>query len=293
MVIKRKIGDNLFDILNIAFLTFLVLVTLYPFLYVVMASVSNSNSFAAHTGLLLKPAGFSLEAYKAVLKNSMIYIGYRNTIFYVVVGTVLNIIMTSMGAYVLTRKEFYLRKFLAKAIIITMFFDGGLIPTYLLIKSLHLVNTPWVLIVSGLISTWNLIVMRTNFDAIPESLIESATIDGANEFTILFRIILPLSLPIIAVMILYYGVAHWNEWFNAMIYLRTRDLYPLQLVLREILLVNDTNSMMMDVGQNDRQSISETIKYATIMAATLPILCVYPFMQKYFVKGVMIGAVKG
>lgn len=293
MIKKKSLGSVSFDLFNVLCLTFLMIITLYPFLYVVMASLSSPTALTTHTGLLFKPAGFSTEAYRAVLENPQIYIGYRNTIFYVTVGTTFNIIMTSMGAYVLVRKGFFWRKFLSTTIIITMFFGGGLIPTYLLVRSLGLVNTPWALILPGVISTWNLIIMRTNFSSIPDSLIESATIDGANEFTVLFKIVLPLSLPIIAVMILYYGVSHWNSWFNAMIYLRARSLYPLQLILREILLANDTNSMMIDVGHSDRESVSETIKYATIMVATLPILCAYPFMQKYFVKGIMIGAVKG
>lgn len=293
MVQKRTVGVFIFDTLNVVMLFLLMLVTLYPFVYVLLASVSTPSMLSMHTGLLFRPAGFSLDAYRAVLENPSIYTGYRNTLFYVTVGTAFNLVMTSMGAYVLARKGFFWRRTLSTLIIITMFFSGGLIPTYLLVRGLRLINTPWAVILPGLVSTWNLIIMRTNFSSIPDSLIESATIDGANEFTVLFRIVLPLSLPIIAVMVLYYGVAHWNAWFNAMIYLRSRDLYPLQLILREILLENDTNSMMFEVGHTDRESVSETIKYATIMVATLPILCVYPFLQKYFVKGIMIGAVKG
>ncbi|MCK9479503.1 MAG: carbohydrate ABC transporter permease [Firmicutes bacterium] len=293
MVVKRSISNIIFDISNYLFLTLLMVITLYPFWHVIMASFSNHVELTAHTGLLLRPAGFSLDAYKAVLDNRMIYSGYRNTLFYVVIGTALNLIMTSMGAYVLVRKGFFWRRFIFTLILITMFFSGGLIPTYLLVQSLGLVDSIWALILPGLISTWNLIIMRTNFASVPDSVIESSTIDGANEFVTLFRIMLPLSLPVIAVMTLYYGVHHWNAWFGAMIYLRSRSLYPLQLILREILLANDTNSMMVGVGHTDRESVSETIKYATIMAATLPILCAYPFVQKYFVKGVMIGAVKG
>jgi len=177
-------------------------------------------------------------------------------------------------------------------IVVTMFFQGGLIPTYLLVSNLGLVDTPWAMIIPGAINTWNLIIMRTSFQAVPASLEESAKIDGANEWTIMWRIILPLSIPVMAVMVLFYAVGHWNAWFNAMIYLRDRNLYPLQLILREILITNSTDSMMTNASGVDKMPISETIKYATIMVATIPILVLYPFLQKYFVKGVMIGALK-
>ncbi len=176
-----------------------------------------------------------------------------------------------------------------------MFFGGGLIPTFLLIKTLGLYDTRWAILIPTAISTWNLFIMRTNFMAIPSSLEESAEIDGANSFTVFARIVMPLSMPVISVMILYYGVGNWNSWFNAMVFLRNRNLFPLQLFLREILIANSTEEMMlsMDVGTADTQRVSETVKYATIVIATVPILCVYPFLQKYFVKGVMVGAIKG
>lgn len=178
-------------------------------------------------------------------------------------------------------------------IVFTMFFNGGLIPTYLLVNNLGLLDSRWALIIPSAMSAYNLIIMRTSFQGIPVSLEESAKLDGANDFTVLFRIVLPLSMPVVAVMILFYGVGHWNSWFNALIYLRTRDLYPLQLILREILITNSTDSMMTGVGGADKMPIGETIKYATIIVATIPILLLYPFLQKYFVKGVMIGAIKG
>lgn len=293
MVIKRTIGDYIFDLTNYILLAALTLITLYPFLYVIFASLSSADELTAHSGLLLKPLEFSLDAYKAVLKNPIIYSGYRNTIFIVVVGTAYNIIMTSMGAFVLSRKNFFWRTPITIMIIFTMFFGGGLIPSFLLVQKLGLMNKIWALIIPGAIGTWNLIIMRTAFQGIPDSLVESAHIDGANDLVILFKIILPLSLPTIAVMVLYYGVGHWNAWFSAMIYLRKRDLWPLQLALREILIANRTDEMMSGTIAPDRESIGETIKYATIMVATLPILAAYPFLQKYFVKGVMIGALKG
>lgn len=294
MLEKKTIGDRIFDAVNSLLLTSLMIMTLYPFLYVIFSSFSESNKLMAQTGLLLKPAGFSLASYEAVFQNPMIFSGYRNTIFIVVVATAYNIVMTSMGAYALARKNFYWRKYINGMVIFTMFFGGGLIPHFLLIRSLGMYNTLWALIIPGAISTWNLIIMRTAFASIPDSLIESAQIDGAPEFTILFKIVIPLSLPTIAVMVLYYGVAHWNSWFSAMIYLRKRELYPLQLILREILINSNTEAMMgSGSGAEEKEAISETIKYATIMVATFPILCAYPFLQKYFVKGVMVGALKG
>ena len=187
----------------------------------------------------------------------------------------------------LSRRDFYWNKLLLPMAVFTMFFGGGLIPTFLLIKTLGLYDTRWAILIPMAISTWNLFIMRTNFMAIPSSLEESAEIDGANSFTVFARIVMPLSMPVISVMILYYGVGNWNSWFNAMVFLRNRNLFPLQLFLREILIANSTEEMMlsMDVGTADTQRVSETVKYATIVVATVPILCVYPFLQKYFVKG--------
>lgn len=293
MVVKKTVGDYIFDSVNVVFLAALAVVTAYPFVYVVFASLSNADELTAHSGVLLKPLGISLDAYRAVLENPIIYSGYMNTLFVVVVGTAYNIVMTSMGAFVLSRKDFFWRTPITLMIVFTMFFGGGLIPHFLLVKNLGLMDSLWALIIPGAIGTWNLIIMRTAFQGIPTSLIESAHIDGAHDFIILFRIILPLAMPTIAVMVLYYGVGHWNSWFSAMIYIRKRELWPLQLALREILIANSTDEMMAGATAPDRASIGETIKYATIMVATLPILAAYPFLQKYFVKGVMVGALKG
>ncbi|MCZ8517730.1 carbohydrate ABC transporter permease [Paenibacillus filicis] len=292
MLSKTTWGEKLFDAFNIAFMLILCIVTLYPFMYVLFASLSEPLSIVQHRGLLLWPQGLNLKAYKAVFDNPMIPSGYRNTLFYVVLGTSINILMTSLGAYVLSRRNVLFKNAIMIMIVITMFFHGGLIPSYLLITKLGMLNTPWALIIPGAISTWNLIIMRTSFQSIPASLEESARIDGANDFAICFRIILPLSLPVIAVMILFYAVGHWNAWFDAMIYLRNRQLFPLQLILREILITNNTDTMTTNVGSLEAMYLAETIKYATIMVATIPILVLYPFLQKYFVKGVMIGAIK-
>ncbi|WP_135553685.1 carbohydrate ABC transporter permease [Paenibacillus cymbidii] len=293
MKMKRSPGEISFDAANTIFMLALIAVTLYPFLYIAFASVSDALELMKHRGLLLSPLGFSLDAYKTVFANSRILTGYQNTIFYVAVGSVFNLFMTSLGAYVLSRRNLLLKNQLMIMITITMFFSGGLIPMYLLIRDLGLYNTRWALIVPGAISTWNLIVMKTSFQAVPHSLEESAKIDGAHDFTILFRIIIPLSLPVMAVMLLFYAVGHWNAYFAALVYLTDADKFPLQLILRELLLTNNMmQEMLTGVDSTERYQVAQTIKYATVMVATLPILLLYPFLQKYFVKGVMIGSLK-
>jgi len=292
-MIRRSIGERLFDGANVTFMILLSAVTVYPFLYVLFASLSDPSWVVQMRGLIWYPKGFTIEAYKLVFANPSILTGYVNTLIYVVFGTALNILMTSLGAYALSRQSVMWKNPLMFIIVFTMFFNGGLIPTYLLINELGMLDSRWALIIPSAMSAYNLIIMRTSFQGIPVSLEESAKLDGANDFTVLFRIVLPLSMPVVAVMILFYGVGHWNGWFNALIYLRTRDLYPLQLILREILITNSTDSMMTGVGGADKMPIGETIKYATIIVATVPILLLYPFLQKYFVKGVMIGAIKG
>ncbi|WP_339843393.1 carbohydrate ABC transporter permease [Paenibacillus sp. FSL W7-1088] len=285
--------DRIFTIFNYTFLILLVIVTLYPLLYVLFASFSDSAQLLANKGLLWKPVGFSLEAYKSVLANPGIATGFRNTLFILVFGVIVNLFMTALGAYVLSRKNVMWNKVFMFFIVFTMFFGGGLIPLYLVVKGVGLLDTLWSTILPFAISTFNLIIMRTSFMGIPDSLEESAKIDGANHFTILFRIIIPLSMPVIAVMILYYAVDKWNGWFYASVFIKSRELFPLQLVLREILIANSTESMSAGASAGDRFQIGETIKYATIMVATIPILCIYPFLQRFFVKGVMVGSLKG
>ncbi|GIN71220.1 sugar ABC transporter permease [Bacillus sp. J14TS2] len=292
MKIKASLGERTFDFLNVLFMLILVFATLYPFLYVLFSSLSDPGLLAKNRGILYFPLGLTFKAYELVFQNPMIIVGYINTIFYVVAGTAINIFLTSIAAYALSRKNAMLTKPIMMFITFTMFFSGGLIPTYLLIGQLGMIDTRWALIIPNAVSVWNLIIMRTSFKGIPDSLEESARIDGANDWTILFKIILPLSLPVIAVMVLFYGVGHWNAYFDAMIYLRNNDLWPLQLVLREILIENSTDNFITGVGGGDRYPIGETVKYATIIVATLPILFLYPFLQKYFVKGVMIGSIK-
>lgn len=285
--------DRLFNLVNYTLLLLLVMATIYPLLYVLFASFSDPARLLAYKGLLWKPVGFSLEAYRSVLANPGIGVGFRNTLFIVVFGVTVNIFMTALGAYVLSRKNVMWNKVFMFLIVFTMFFGGGLIPMYLVVKGVGLLDSLWSTIIPFAIGTFNLIIMRTSFMGIPDSLEESAKIDGANHFTILFRIILPLSMPVIAVMILYYAVDKWNGWFYASVFIKSRELFPLQLVLREILISNSTDSMSIGASAGDRFQIGETIKYATIIVATFPIMCVYPFLQRYFVKGVMVGSLKG
>ncbi len=294
MHIKESPSRKAFNVFNIIFMLCMIVITLYPLLYVVFASLSDSNELMKHSGLLLKPVGFSWAAYKAVFKNPNILQGYKNTIIVLISSVAVSMFLTCLAAYVLSRKNVLFNGVITFIIMFTMFFSGGMIPTYLLVNNLGLTNTYWALILPTAISTYNMIIMRTGFAAIPESLEESAKIDGANHFTILFKIVIPLAKPTMAVIVLYYAVACWNSWFNAMIYLqKRRDLQPLQLILRGILIENDTSNMQDgNVGQ-DTESIAESIKYAVIVVATLPILAIYPFLQKYFIKGIMIGAVKG
>jgi putative aldouronate transport system permease protein len=290
---RESPGERLFGLGTVVFLIALMAVTLYPLLYVLFASLSSPAELTQHRGLLFWPLDLTFEAYRRVLENPLILTGYRNTLFIVIVGTALNVFMTALGAYALSRRNVLFRTPAMFFIVFTMFFSGGLVPTYLLVgQTLHLQNTLWALIVPGAVQTLNLIIMRTAFQAVPVALEEAARIDGANDWTILFRIYLPLSWPVVAVMILFYGVGHWNSFFSALVYIRERDLYPLQLVLREILISSNVQNMATDVSSGEVLAIGETIKYATIIVATLPILLVYPYLQRYFVKGVAVGAIK-
>lgn len=294
MIKTNSRGDKVFDVFNVILMLLLAFVTFYPFWHVIMASFSNPVTLNAHTGVLIWPSGFSWGAYDMVLHYRLIYSGYANTLFIVIIGTTINILMTLIAGYVISRQKFALRKFLSVFIVFTMYFSGGLIPSYLLVtNTLHLGDSLWGLIIPGAISTWNLLVMRTAFLGVPPSLEESAFLDGANDFVVLFRIIMPTIMSTVAVIILFYAVGHWNSWFSAGLYLKTRSKYPLQLVLREIIILSNLELFSDTVEVEDVENLTITIKYATILVATLPILCVYPFLQRYFVKGVMIGAVKG
>ncbi len=281
-----------FDVVLIAFLVLLCVVTLYPVLYVVFSSVSDPILLEQQSGIMLWPLGFSLDAYKLVLQTSSIAIGYRNSIFYVVAGTAINMFLTVLGAYVLSRKGLYMKKAFAILIVFTMQFNGGLIPTYVVVTNL-LGNSIWTMLLPSAVNVTNLIILRTGFESIPDSLEEAAKIDGANALTVLTRVILPLTKPTLAVVSLYYGVSHWNQWLPAAMYLRDRNLYPLQLFLREILIQNSTEELLVNASGQLLADMSTVVKYATIIVAIVPVICIYPFLQKYFVKGTMAGAEKG
>ncbi|NHN28788.1 carbohydrate ABC transporter permease [Paenibacillus agricola] len=267
------------------------LLFVYPFVYIVSASFSDPAQVIEHPMLFL-PIGFTLEAYKLLLSTSTIWLGYYNSIIYTVAGTTLNVIVTLLAAYALSRQELAGKRVIMFMIVITLFFNGGMIPTYLIVKSLGLLDTRWVLIVSGAVTTWNLLITKSFLEMnIPQELRDAAEVDGATEFTFFTKIALPLSKPIIAVIALFYGSGHWNAYFNALIYLRQRDLYPLQVFLREMLILDQNTEMMGDVS-DQRVLVALTLKFAIMVAAIAPLLLVFPFVQRFFVKGVLIGALK-
>lgn len=290
MVERMSLPERVFMLIVYVLLGLLALACLYPMLHVLFASLSDPLKLMNHSGVLLWTKGFSLKGYEIVLANKNIATGYTNTMFYLIAGTSINMLLTTLGAYALSRRGYMFKKTLTLLIVFTMYFSGGLIPNFLLIKGLGLYNTRWALLLPTAITTWNLIVMRTSFQNIPESLEESAKIDGANDYTVLFRIFLPVSKATVAVMVLFYAVGHWNAWFNAMVYLRNRSLFPLQLFLREILISNSTSGNVNPDA--DVFFLDEVIKYATIIVSTLPILFAYPFAQRYFMSGVMLGSLK-
>ena len=292
---KRSPSRIIFLVFLYLFLGLMALVFILPVWHVIMASFSEAKVLATHTGLVGVPLGEpTLGGYKIVLSSPNILTGYANTAFYVIVGTTISIVMTIIGAYCLSRKSFQYRNRFMLIISFTMLFNGGMVPTYMVVRNLGLYNSRWAVIIPSAISVFNLIIMRTGFMEVPASLEESAKLDGASEWTIMFRIIVPLSKATIAVILLYYAVGIWNSWFPAMIYLKDREKFPLQLIMREILLLNDTSVMTSSADAvKNAQLERKLVKYCTIVVSTVPIMCFYPFIQKYFTKGVMIGAVKG
>lgn len=289
---KKSREDIIFDILSYTIITILIVACFYPIWYVFCASISDPVIVAKCKGVLLWPQDITLTAYRRVFENQDIWTGLLNTIFYTVVGTSLNIFLTAMLAYALSRKNVMFKKPLNMLISFTMFFNGGMIPTYLVIRDLGLLDHRFAVILPGLVSVFNFIIMRTNFESIPVALEESAKLDGANHWTVFCKIFIPNSKTTLAVMTLFYGVSHWNGWMNAMLYLpNRRDLQPLALITREI--VVSSASAAMSEGAALTQEMADAIKYSTIIVSTLPILVLYPFLQRYFTKGMMVGSVKG
>ena len=291
--IKRSFAERVFEVFNIVLMCIICVLMLYPMIHVLCASLSSPEAISGYQGLLIYPKEFTVSAYRLMMKNPMILRGYLNTLIVIVAGVSINMLLTCFGAYVLSRKGFGLSGKIMMMIVFTMYFSGGIIPFYFTVISLGMENSLLALILPSAMSTYNLIIMRTAFLSIPESLLESARLDGAGHFTILFRIVIPLSKATMAVILLYYIVGHWNSWLNAMLFLTDRTKFPLQLILREILIQNDTSQMTQNINIGDQGMVGETVKYAVIIISTVPILCIYPFIQKYFEKGVMIGAVKG
>lgn len=296
MKIKKTTGDYVFDILNYTFMCFLIVIMLYPMLNVMAISLSSSAK-VTQGAITFYPQELNLEGYKYILKQQQFYIGYRNSIVYAFFSTIFMLTFTSLAAYSLSIRDFVLKKFFTIFLTITMFFGGGLVPTYLLIKNLHLLNTLWVMVIPGCVSAYSVFVFRTFFQGLPADLRESAYIDGANDFYIWYRIILPLSKPLLATYALFTIVGCWNSWFNALLYLKDEARYPIQMFLRKMVVDGSVGSMYQgtEVGAllSSGKVNPRNMQMAVSMLTVLPILCIYPFIQKYFVKGVMIGAIKG
>lgn len=288
-------SDKVFSVVNYLFLLLILAIVLYPMVFVLSASVTEPEILLKGE-LRLLPKGFTLDSYRRVLNNQDIMRGYLNTIKYTVIGTTVNVLMTIMAAYPLSRRDFVGRNVITALMVFTMFFSGGMIPTFLVVKGVGLYNTMWALILPSAVSVWNITIMRTYLQtSIPHEIQEAAMIDGCSNMDILVRIVLPLSVPIILVTIMFYAIGHWNSYFSALMYLTDRAKYPLQVVIREILLQSNLGDMAtyVDEGVIRQMMLAEGIKYAVIVVANLPVFLIYPFIQKYFTKGIMLGGLKG
>ena len=294
---KRQIqasqSDRVFYAINTLLLLITFLIVAYPIYFVIIASVSNP--LAVNSGqVILAPVGFTLDGYEKILAFDRIWLGYRNTIFYVILGTAIAVVLTVSLAYPLSRKDFRMRNPLMAMVAFTMFFGGGMIPTYLVINQMNLLNTIWAVVLPGAMTTQHVIIVRTFFQSIPSEMVEAAAIDGATNFKVFLKIILPLSKAVVAVIVLYVASSLWNGYFGPMIYLTDQNLYPLQLFLRQILLQNDMQGVDISAAAvAEQQETAQLIKYGVIIVSTVPMMILYPFVQKYFVKGVMIGSIKG
>ena len=288
---KPKVG--VFDVVNVLFMILLMIVTIYPFWY--MISVSFSSELSIMRGeVSLWPVGMTTEWYEIVFADKRIGTGYRNTILYTVAGTIISLIITSMGAFALSQKKMLFRKSFMMAIVFTILFGGGMIPSFLVVKEIGILNTPWAMILPGVVSTFNLLVFRTFFQGLPEELFDSGKIDGLNDIGLYFRIVVPLSKPVFAAIGLFVAVGVWNNFYSAILYLRNPDLFPLTLVLRDLIIQGQLDrDVASQTAAGGDMVITDALKFATIIVSTLPILVLYPFLQKYFVKGVLLGSVKG
>lgn len=291
---KKSRGDKAFDLALIIISLLIIIVVAYPLYFVVIASFSQPEAVLGGK-LKFLPVGFNLESYQMVLSEQKVWIGYRNTILYTVLGTCINLVLTTLAAYPLSRKDMPFRGSFTFIASFTMLFGGGMIPVYLVVRSLKMTDTIWAMVIPNALATYNMLVMKNYFQSsIPEELQEAAAIDGCDHLGTLIRVVLPLSAPIMAVITLFYAVGHWNAFFNAIIYLRDQNLFPLQIVLRDILLQNSLEAVGGDLtGMYEKVMRGESMKYALIIVASAPVIMLYPFVQKYFVKGVMVGAIKG
>ncbi|MCL2043053.1 MAG: carbohydrate ABC transporter permease [Treponema sp.] len=300
MKVRTSLGDKIFDAFNLFIMFCLIVVIIYPILNVIAVSFSDALN-VGRGQITIYPKGFTTEAYHHILKDGTVWIGYRNSIFYSISSTLIMLLLTSMFAYPLALRGFALKKVLTVYLAITMFFSGGMIPTFLLMRNLNLINNPLAIIVPGAVGAWNVFIFRTFFQSLPVELIESAKMDGANDFSILFKIVLPLSKALLATFGLFGIVGMWNNWFSALIYLTDRDLHPLQLILREYLYVVSVQQLQARAGMGGgasnpaliQQLTPRALQMAMVVVTMFPIMAIYPFFQKHFVKGVMIGAIKG
>jgi putative aldouronate transport system permease protein len=293
--IRETVGDRIFMAFNYLVLSLLLVIILYPLLYVLGASFSSGQAIASGR-FWLWPVDATLAGYEAIFKNRMVLVGFYNSLFYTIAGTLVNVVMTILAAYPLSRPELPGRRVIAFLFFFTLLFSGGLIPTYLVVRDLGMLSTRWAMILPTALSVWNVLIARTFFENnIPKELREAAELDGCDDFNFLARVVLPLSGSILAVLALFYGVGHWNAYFNGLIYLYDQNLWPLQLVLRDILVQNQVDpGMLVDAREMAAKAqLREVLKYSLIVVATVPLLIVYPFVQKHFVKGVMLGSVKG
>ena len=297
--VKESRADKAFDITLFIILTLILIIVAYPLYFVIIASISDPQAVSGG-GVTFLPVGFSLDGYAEVFKDTRVMRSFVNSIFYTTVGTCINLIVTIPTAYTLSRRQFAGKKFVTFFYMVTMFVSGGMIPTYLVVKNMQMLDTMWSLIVPGAMSVYNMIVARTFFESsLPEELFEAATVDGCGHTKFFFKIALPLSKAIIAIMVLYYGIGHWNNYFSALLYMKTESKYPLQLVLRSILISNEANLSMavttpeMQQALQEQQALVDLMKYSLIIVSSIPVMILYPFIQKHFVKGVMIGSVKG
>ena len=296
MAIKEPRGDRIFGAVVFVIVTLLMLIVLYPLVYVLSCSVSSPTAVGAGEVVLL-PKGFTLMGYRRVFQEPDILLGYKNTLFYTIIGTAINLFVTVPAGYMLSKKEVPGRNLFMFLFMFTMYFSGGMIPSFLLVKSLHLYDTRAVLVILGAFSTYNCIICRTFLAALPHELEEAAAIDGCSTVRTFIQIVLPLSQALLGVMVLYFAVGHWNSYFNAMIYVNNEKYKPLQLILRRILILEQASANMMEGGGDEYAAeqfkLKELIKYAVIVVSSLPVLVLYPFLQKYFAQGVMIGSIKG